>query len=100
MERDYQALQAAGNKVGLEKLKLNEHKPGFQNVDIFYAHKRIMQEARELGDELYYQDVYPKRREPKPKHRIDYKALRYEAADVRNFCDMIIKKCDEELGGE
>jgi len=85
--RDYTELQNAGNKAGLEKLKMNEHKDGFDNIDMNYAYGRILEECTELGIEMnksYWEYG-------------DYEAIRHEAADVRNFCDMIILKCDKEI---
>lgn len=82
MSRDYRALQAAGNRAGLEKLKQNEQKKGFEEIDIDYAANRIDDELDELCEEL----AEPIR---------NYPAIRHEAGDIRNFCDMIILKCDQ-----
>lgn len=85
MSRDYEDLQAAGNRAGLEKLMQNEHKSGFDDIDINYAMKRLEQERDELWAEIIMKDK-------------NFAAIRSEAADVRNICDMIIYKCDKELG--
>ena len=85
--RDYTELQNAGNKAGLEKLKMNEHKTGVDDIEIEYAYNRILEEAEELGVEIN-------------KHfwnKGNLEAIRHEAADVRNFCDMIILRCDKEI---
>jgi len=84
-KRDYKKLLESGNKAQLEKLKNNEHKSGFENLDIDYAFERLKEEVHELLVEL--QGV--KERNPSD--------IRSEAADVANFAYMIILKCDQEI---
>lgn len=83
--RDYDILLSAGNAAQLEKLKKNEHKRGFDNIDLDYAWYRIQEEIEELREEM-----------DAPIWR-DLKAIMAEAADVANFAHMIILKCDQEL---
>ncbi len=87
--RNYKELLKAGNAAQLEKLKENKHKDGFDNIDIYYAYKRLIEEKIELGDELYQ----PLGR----KDFLDYQKIKNEAADVANFAHMIILKCKKEL---
>ncbi len=84
MSRDYDKLLKSGNNAQLEKLKENEHKKGFDDIDIDYSFRRLHDELRELFSELA-EDV------------IDYTKVRKEAADIANFAHMIIFKCDQVL---
>jgi len=86
--RDYKELQEAGNRAGLEKLQANEHKDGFDDIDIEYASERILDEWIELRGILQTKGIPPITR---------LNLIRHEAADIRNFCDMIILKCDKEI---
>jgi len=86
--RDYSNLLDAGVAAQLEKLKENEHKKGFEDVDIYYVYRRIHDEYRELGEEIFYD---------KFQNNIDYNKVRREAADIANFAHMIIVKCNQEL---
>jgi phosphotransacetylase len=84
MKRDYEKLLESGNKAQLEKLLLNEHKRGFENIDLNYASDRIEEELDELWVEIQMKNK-------------DFSAIRKEAADIANFAHMIIYKCDQEL---
>ncbi len=84
MKRDYDKLLESGNKAQLEKLLLNEHKRGFENINLDYAINRIYQEIEELHEAHLFNDV-------------DFSSIRKEAADIANFAHMIIFKCDQEL---
>lgn len=84
--RDYEKLIESGNKAQLEKLLQNEHKPGFEDIDIVYAYKRIKQEESELFWEIF-----------NGKENVDFSKIRHEAADIANFAHMIIYKCDQEI---
>ena len=84
MHRDVLSLLEAGNKAQLEKLKENDHKKGFDSLDLPYIFKRITDEKNELCNELV--------NEP-----IDYKATRKEFADIANFCHMGILECDKHI---
>ncbi len=96
MKRDYDSLIKAGNKAQLEKLKENEHKKGFDNIDLEYAFDRIEEELLELREELY--DVYHGDFACRIfKDQYDCVKVRKEAADIANFCHFIIYKCDQEL---
>jgi uncharacterized protein YjaG (DUF416 family) len=81
--RDYKALLEAGNRAQLEKLKENEHKDGFNQIDLEYAVSRIREETEELEVELIFRD--------------NDKNIRREAADIANFAHMIIFGCDRKL---
>ena len=81
--RDYKKLIAAGNKAQIEKLKENEHKKGFDDIDIMETLSLLYGEFKELEYECVYSE------------NID--AIRLEAADIANFAHMIILKCDELL---
>ncbi len=74
--RDYDKLLKAGNAAQLEKLKENEHKQGWDDMNIDYAVDRIVEEVEELIRER------------------DVQCIRREAADIANFCHMIILRCD------
>ena len=89
MKRDYKKLFKAGKKAQLEKLLMNEHKDGFECIDIEYASDRIEEEWNELSAEVMLIDTW----EDEP----DYKKIRHEAADIANFAHMIILACDKEL---
>lgn len=84
MERNYEKLLESGNKAQLEKLLLNEHKKGFEDIDLDYAMNRIYQEIEELHEAHLFNDK-------------DFSAIKKEAADIANFAHMIIYKCDQEL---
>lgn len=88
--REYDELLNSGNAAQVEKLKMNKHKRGFENIDIGYAEKRLNEECRELYLEIY--------------GRIDgefkTEKVRHEAADIANFAHMIIFKCDQLLKEE
>ena len=81
---DYYNLLNDGNIAQLEKLRANEHKKGFEDIDIMYAFRRLIDEVEELDNEI-------------DSNNNDFSKIRKEAADIANFCHMIILKCDEEL---
>jgi len=87
MKRDYQKLLQSANTAMLEKLKKNDHKSGFDNIDFIYALDRTFKEWLELRDAmmkgLYKKEIISE--------------VRAEAADVANFAAMIIYRCDNEL---
>ena len=99
MNRDYEKLISAGNKAQLEKLKLpeNQHKRGFDDIDIHYAVKRITEEINELVKETFKIQEKTGYLITIPIDEMDIEAVRKEAADVANFAHMIILKCDQEL---
>lgn len=97
-KRNYSALLGAGVRAQEEKLKENEHKRGFEDIDVYYAFDRIIDELKELRIELFQME--------KTDHDIDFVRkreqydllkTRSEAADIANFAHMIILKCDQEL---
>ena len=90
MKRNYEELFQAGNKAQLEKLHENEHKDGFDNIDIDYAYIRLEVEMDELLKELL---LFPSSKDRKKA----YEKIRHEAADIANYAYMIILKCDKEI---
>lgn len=91
MKRDYDELLQAGNKAQLEKLIENEHKDGFDDIDIEYALDRLLDEYIELRKEIKSLND--------STSKIWHRRIRHEAADVANFAHMIILRCDKELQG-
>lgn len=91
MNRDYTKLLKAGNAAQLEKLKENEHKTGFEDINIYYAYNRLKNELQELSIEMYYMP----RKVWALRENINYPAIRHEAADIANFAHMIILQCDK-----
>ena len=96
--RDYKELLEAGNKAQLEKLVQNEHKEGFDDIELKYAYKRIRQETKELWKELYLKPFLLMISAIFPRCYTDYRSVRGEFADIGNFAHMGIYKCDEEIG--
>ncbi len=94
MKRDYTALLKAGNAAQIEKLEMNGHKSGFDEINIDYAYSRICQEVKELHNELFESDLVVNYGE------YDIKKVRHEAADIANFAHMIILACDKEIDNE
>ncbi len=85
--RDYDSLLKAGNEAQIEKLKFNEHKKGFENINLEYAVDRLYQEVEELHDCFVFDDT-------------NFFDIRHEAADIANFAHMIIYKCNQELSSK
>lgn len=85
--RDYDELLKAGNAAQLEKLKENEHKSGFNDINIDYAFKRLTEEVEELRKELF---------DKTGNGTYHIFNTRSEAADIANFAHMIILACDKE----
>jgi len=83
--RDYKTLLKAGKAAQVEKLDENPDKPGFDNIDLDWAYKRLKDETHELKVELYGVKIR------------DHESIRKEAADIANFATMIIYKCDQLL---
>jgi NTP pyrophosphatase (non-canonical NTP hydrolase) len=80
----YNELFEAGNKAQLEKMELNNHKTGYDNIYINYGYDKIEEELNELYNAIHY-------------GKKDYQAIREEAADIANYAHMIIYKCDKEI---
>lgn len=99
-KRNYDELLTAGNKAQLEKLKDNEHKEGFNNIDLYYANERLSEEVEELEKELYNIAILEGTTQYFCKKKLNYKKIRHEAADVANFAHMIILACDKEIKKE
>jgi len=97
MERDYNALLAAGNKAQLEKLKKYKHKKGFDSIGVLEAFNRLQDEVLELDAELYNIDNKDGCIFKYLKIGIDVKKARHEFADIANFAHMGILACDKEL---
>ncbi len=82
--RDLEALLKAGNAAQMEKLQENTYKRGSDDINTFYALRRLSEEVKELEDEFWLKEK-------------DYKKIRREAADVANFAHMLIVACDKEI---
>ncbi len=85
MKRNYRKLLRAGRKAQLEKLKQNPHKRGFEEITLEYGYRRLLEEAQELDAELH------------GSVRLSWEDIRNESADIMNFANMIIYKCDKML---
>jgi len=83
-DRDIAGLLKAGNKAQLEKLRENNHKKDFNDVNVEYCFRRLSDERLELRDEII-------------NGELDYKKIRREFADVANFAHMGILACDRVL---
>lgn len=83
---NYEKLFKAGNAAQLEKLKENDHKSGFMNVDLWFAFNALSKERDELLIALLTNHT---------KYKL--KNVRCEAADIANFAHMIILQCDKRL---
>ena len=95
--RDYKALLAAGNKAQMEKLEQNGHKEGFDDLEIKYVYKRLKQEMKELWKEIYSKPFLLMLSFIFPRHYTNYRATKYEFADIANFAHMGIMACDKEI---
>ncbi len=51
--RDYDKLLSVGKECQLKKLMQNEHKDGFDKIDVVYAYGRIRDEVEELSEVLH-----------------------------------------------
>ena len=91
-ERNYDSLLITCQAAMLEKLKENEHKDGFDNINLIHGVARLFDEADELDNEL--------KKAVRTGNDINIPAVRREAADVANFAAMIIYKCDQILKEE
>lgn len=81
--RDYDGLIKSANNAMLEKLKENEHKPGFNELTLKEALLGIGTETMELSQEIFSNGALQN--------------IRREAADVANFAAMIIYQCDKMI---
>jgi hypothetical protein len=95
--RNYADLINAGVIAQIEKLRDNEHKPGFDNIDIEYATRRVGEEHEELLNEIYKITESGGVINYWHKDNKDFSKIRKEAADIANFAHMLIFKCDQEL---
>lgn len=93
--RNYKALIESGNAAQLEKLMENEHKRGFENIDIPHAFRRMSEELDEAHIEMCKYGI-SNRLNVKPEKSV-LEAIRHEAANIANFAHMIIYRCDQEL---
>lgn len=92
--RNYEELLKAGNAAQLEKLKQNEHKSGFDDMPIQDSIKGIEAEAFELY-EIFYSG-----KKPSELSKKELQKMRHEAADIANYCHMLILKIDKEIENE
>lgn len=92
--RNYAKLLEHGNKAQLEKLKKNDHKSDFLEIELTHLFTMLFQEYCELEEEFINRNMEEWR------ENIDYNKIRHEAADIANFAHMIILKCDKEINGK
>jgi len=83
--RNIDELLQIGNQAQREKLKENQYKKNWEDMS--------QQELAELLDEEY-DEVF----EELTHDITDYKALKYECADLANACHMMILHCEREMG--
>lgn len=91
--RDYKKLLEAGNAAQLEKLKVNSHKQGWDNIPFEDSFNGLVDEVKELREAF----------ENKPTtetYRDGLLAIRNKAADVANYAHMIIYRCNSFLAEE
>ena len=96
-KREYTPLINAGVAAQLEKLRENEHKRGFDDIDIEYANTRLSDEMEELTKELYEVSDGGGCTLFFRKENRDFSKIRHEAADIMNFAAMIVLKCDQNM---
>ena len=86
MSRDYSELFTGQLQAQKEKLDENSHKRDFTDLPFSYAWTRIQEEFKELQQECEAIKV-----------DFSYTKIRREAADLANFCGMLILACDKEM---
>jgi NTP pyrophosphatase (non-canonical NTP hydrolase) len=74
--RDYQQLIYEGNREQLRKLYANKNKKGWDSCTVDYCLTRIVEEVEEL------------------LHSENTTDMKSEAADIANFCHMLIYACN------
>ena len=82
--RDYNTLLKSGNNAQMEKLKINDHKCDWNDMDFDEIAHLIYEESEEVREELIKR--YP-----------DYELLRLECADLKNVLNFMICLCDKEI---
>ncbi len=92
-DRDYEKLLSAGREAQLKKLKQNEHKGGFDKIDIPYAYGRIKDEFEELTEVLHRFPWY----DFKDNTNGYIVEVIDEAADICNFASWLILMCKTVL---
>jgi hypothetical protein len=83
----YDKLQESGNIAGLERLIENSYKNGYDNINPEYAFGKILDRCEDLREEMHFLSL----------EAPQWHYMRRYSADIRNYCDMIILKCDREL---
>ncbi|MCF8012480.1 MAG: hypothetical protein K9L56_14505 [Clostridiales bacterium] len=78
--RDIRTLFYHGTGAQLEKLCIHHGKKGFEQATPDYCIKRIHEELIELEEARTVEE------------------MRHEAADIANFCHMLIMHCDKKMG--
>lgn len=91
----YKQLFNEGNKEQLEKLKQNEHKSGWDDIDIKYAFERLSHERDELLLKIKNYNIGTIH-----QTKIGLNEIKEEAADIANFAHMIIYKCNRLIEKE
>ncbi len=87
--RDYDKLLKAGKEAQLKKLKQNEHKGGFEKIDVPYVYGRICDEVAEL-EEVLYRIPWIKFEENTSEYITE---VMDEAADIANFANWLSYMC-------
>ena len=86
----YDSLQRVGNEAAMKKmLKYDKEKSGCCNIDLDYAGDKIKEHSEELLEELAFNNM----------NMGNFDNIISEAANLRNYIDMIIYKC-KSLKGE
>lgn len=96
-DNKYSELFESGNKAQLKQMIKNEHKEGWNDINIKYAYKRIKQKTRILWREIYLKPFIFMVSGMLVRRYKDHRSIRKEAANIANFTQMIILKCDKEL---
>ena len=86
----YDPMFEAGIEAQLEKMIKNNHKKGWDDIDIRYAHSKIIDNQLKLPELLYNRHF----ENPVSNSEIDCESVRKIAANIANFAHMIILKCD------
>ena len=84
MKKKYDEMFKAGNKAQLEQMIKNEHKEGWDDIDILFALMKISEHIPEAKQCWF-------------KNPEQWGLLRKYASDMSNLSHMIILKCDKKL---
>ena len=87
MDNRYDEMFKAGNEAQLEQMVKNEHKEGYDKIDINYAIDKIVDKADELWVRMRVKEN-------------NYVEIKTSAAHIANYAQMIILKCNKEIKNE